>query len=376
LRAFAEWRATQDTLPVPNPRNHRLLVIRLDDIGDYLLFRNQLSMYKQSQRWGTRPITLLGNASWKEIFAAFDRGAVDDVIWVDKRRYLTSTPYRLDIWAQLRGCGFETVIVPSRTRPLLLDDLCRLAAAPDHSIGCENTHVHARWNELSDRLYGRLFRPAETWMHEFHFNGQFAAWACGTRFAGTRPLIGKGAAPGSDAGSDLICFIGANTRSRRWPARRWITFIQLYRRRHAGRVILAGSGSAEQQIAARIEAQTDAENIVGKVSLLGLLHRIRSARAVLSNDTMAVHLSVSCGRPTVIVANGVNHQRFTDYQEAGIHGVATVYPRVFTRQRDREPRLLYTYADALTADVASIAPSAVLDRLEAVLAECNPRRAV
>jgi ADP-heptose:LPS heptosyltransferase len=133
---------------------------------------------------------------------------------------------------------------------------------------------------------------------------------------------------------------------------------------------------AEQQIAARIEAQTDAENIVGKVSLLGLLHRIRSARAVLSNDTMAVHLSVSCGRPTVIVANGVNHQRFTDYQEAGIHGVATVYPRVFTRQRDREPRLLYTYADALTADVASIAPSAVLDRLEAVLAECNPRRAV
>jgi ADP-heptose:LPS heptosyltransferase len=88
---------------------------------------------------------------------------------------------------------------------------------------------------------------------------------------------------------------------------------------------------------------------------------------VLSNDTMAVHLAVSCGRPTVIIANGVNYQRFTDYAGAGIAGVATVYPRVFLQRRARAPGLLYHYADALTSDIASIGAADVLQALERLL---------
>lgn len=400
LRSYEEWRETLRTLHAPTPQPGTLLVIRLDDIGDYLLFRNQLSMYKRSARWDTHSITLLGNAAWQDLFCAFDGDTVDDTIWVDKAEYLTSAAYRSQIWRRLRDHGFETVIAPSRTRPLLLDDLCRLAAAPLHSIGCVNTHVHAGWNEISDGLYHELFEPSDAWLHEFHFNGRFAAWVCAGHYGGNRPVIGSpepptvesagdgasggsGAAsnasgdPGTSVGpgagkpaggaSELICFVGANTRSRRWPAKRWIEFIRLYRRSHAGRVVLAGSGAAEREIAALIEAQTDAESLVGKVSLLELVERIRGAAAVLSNDTMAVHLSVSCGRPTIIVANGVNHERFTDYEAAGIAGVATLYPRVFTRRLAREPRLLHRYADALTADIASISAVDVLARLEDVV---------
>lgn len=381
LRAFEDWHEAQQRLGAPNPRRGTLLVIRLDDIGDYLLFRNQLAMYKRSARWRSHSITLLGNASWRELFAAFDADSVDDTIWVQKGEYLTSAPYRWQIWKQLREGGFETVIAPSRTRPLLLDDLCRLAAAPSHCIGCVNTYVHAAWNERSDALYDELFTPPDTWLHEFHFNGQFAAWLGGIRYAGVRPLIGPvpsveppgaPAEPGAKPGSDLICFIGANTRSRRWPASRWIEFIALYRRLHGGRVVLAGNGRVEQELAARIQQHSGAASIVGAVSLLELIRRIRAARAVVSNDTMAVHLSVSCGRPTVIVANGVNHQRFTDYDTAGISGVATLYPRVFTRRRDRSPRVPYHYADALTSDIASITAAQVLAGLDAVLKPAGP----
>lgn len=400
MRAYAEWRQTQRQLRAPKPQPGTLLVIRLDDIGDYLLFRNQLAMYKRSARWGAHSITLLGNSAWRDLFSTFDGDTVDDTIWVNKGEYLTSALYRSQIWHSLRERGFETVIAPSRTRPVLLDDLCRLAAAPSRSIGCANTHVHAGWNEVSDGLYQELFAPLNARLHEFHFNGQFAAWTCGVQFAGNRPIIGvppksppespsagaarsvsggSAAVPGAGGGlgamsghgasgsSDLICFVGANTRSRRWPVERWIEFITLYRSSHAGKVTLAGSSAAERAIAAGIEAQTDAENLVGKVSLLELVERIRRARAVLSNDTMAVHLSISCGRPTLIVANGVNHERFTDYETAGIAGVGTLYPDVFTRRLARNPRLRYRYADALTSDIASIAAVDVLARLEELL---------
>lgn len=364
----------QRYLHAPEPRRNTLLIIRLDDIGDYLLFRNQLPNYKASARWGSHAITLLGNASWQELFTAFDHASVDDTIWVNKGEYLTSAPYRSRVWAQLRERGFETVIAPSRTRPLLLDDLCRLAAAPTLSIAAVNTYAHPRWNEVSDGLYGELFRPADPRLHEYHFNGQFGRGVCGMECASGRPtldaqtvLAGPGVAMADTTSADIVCFIGANTRSRRWPAKRWIEFIRLYRHRHGGNVILAGNGPAEQDLASRIQAQTDAGSVVGRVSLLELTRLMMVARAVVSNDTMAVHLAVSCSRPTVIVANGVNYERFTDYDRAGISGVATVYPDVFTRRRKRHPLLAYRYTDALTADIASIRAQDVLDGLDDVL---------
>ena len=65
LRIFDEWLAAQKELSAVRRRDKTLLLIRLDDIGDYLLFRNQLRMYKRSPRWQKHVVTLLGNVSWE-----------------------------------------------------------------------------------------------------------------------------------------------------------------------------------------------------------------------------------------------------------------------------------------------------------------------
>jgi ADP-heptose:LPS heptosyltransferase len=359
-----------------------LLVIRLDDIGDYLLFRNQLPSYRASPRWRDHHLTLLGNQSWREFFEAFDADAVDEVIWVNKAEALTSAAYRLELWNRLRAQGFETVIAPSRTRPLLLDDLSMLAAAPARAIGAVNTYVHRSWNQVSDSLYQDLFQPASPRVHEFAFNGEFAAWCCGRRFEGGRPeleLIAPSAAvntPWASAGAAsvtpyIVCFVGATTRSKRWPVHRWIEFIELYRRACSGRVVLAGNSRREIEAATLIEARTGAQSIAGQVSLLELCRCVAGARGVVSNDTMAAHLGVSCHRPTVIVANGVNYERFTDYAEAGIDGVATVYPAVFMRRRKRLGDVPYHYHQAVSGDMASIGADEVLKALQRASDACG-----
>jgi ADP-heptose:LPS heptosyltransferase len=363
LTQFTEWRELQKRLPAAAPAENQLLVIRLDDIGDYLLFRNQLGMYKKSPRWRHHTVTLLGNASWRDIFSTFDSQSVDDALWVNKGQYLTDAAYRGQIWHALRARGVETVIAPSRTRPLQLDDLCMLAAAPRHSLGSVNTYVHDSWNQISDALYGKLFKPADARIHEFDFNGQFATWSCGIRYEGDRPTLER-RLYSPVAGHYIVCFVGANTRSKRWPAKRWIEFIDRYRRHHSGRVILAGAGTTEVAAAQAIQAHTGAENIAGKVSLVELLNWVGGAAAVITNDTMAAHMSVSCGRPTVIIANGVNHTRFTEYESAGIAHIKTVYPEVFMRKRRKLGYFQYNYADAVTRDIASISASEVLAQLD------------
>ena len=384
LKSFVQWRNTQAALPAPQTSRDdrirpKLMIIRLDDIGDYLLFRNQLQSYRGSDRWNKHHITLLGNNSWRALFDTFDRQAVDDVIWVDKGKALTSAAYRLELWKRLRAEGFETVIAPSRTRPLVLDDLCMLAAAPARSIGAVNTYLHQSWNQVSDGLYQELFKPANSRVHEFFFNGAFAEWCCGRRFAGGRPALAV--APAQFAAADtpwtravdgiarsyIVCFVGATTRSKRWPVNRWIEFIELYQRAYSGRVVIAGNSRREMEAAALIEARTGAQCIAGRVSLLELSSCVAGASAVISNDTMAAHLAVSCNRPTVIVANGVNYERFTDYAEAGINGVATVYPAVFTRRRKQLGDIPYHYPQAVSGDMATIRAGEVLEALRQVL---------
>jgi ADP-heptose:LPS heptosyltransferase len=369
LRQWTLWKEILCRLPAPaRSKQKKLLIVRADDIGDYLLFRNQLGMYKRSSRWAGHSITLLGNAAWKDLFAMLDRETVDETIWVNKHEYLESAPYRLELWTHLREQGFEIAIAPSRTRPLLMDDLCMLAAAPLYAIGSVNTYVHASWNRESDCLYNGLFRPQNSTDHEFNFNAEFTAWACGIRYEGHRPLIDYRfrTAP---AAPYIICFIGASTRSKRWPVGRWIEFIDAYRQFHSGNVVLAGAGMAELRMARAIQKRTEAQSIVGEVSLPEFLHWVNGAKAVVTNDTMAAHLSASCNRPTVIIANGVNYFRFTEYGSAGIENVATLYPDVFTRRRRRMGDGPYPYEAAVSADVASIRAASVIHKLEEKLRE-------
>jgi ADP-heptose:LPS heptosyltransferase len=359
LAEFAAWRALQSGLPQPRPSAKTLLLIRLDDIGDYLLFRNQLGCYKQSDRFKDHRIVLLGNDSWQSLFMLLDRQTVDEAVWVNKNRYLTSASYRFDIWGNLRERGFETVIAPSCTRPLLLDDLCMLAAAPLHSSGSVNSNVHACWNEISDRLYGSLYVPSRPLMHEFHFNAEFARWACGMQSPHRRPVIEGEFLPPAP-GAYVICFVGASTRSKRWPANRWIEFIELCRRDFPGRIVLAGNGEAEIALARKIRQQTGAESIAGAVDLPELLRWVAGAVAVVTNDTMAAHVGVSLGRPTVIVANGVNYMRFAEYRGAGMEEVTTIYPEVLDRRRTRVGDGPYAYSETVSADIASIRAATVM----------------
>lgn len=367
LDRVREAQALQRSLRPPTPVANTLLLIRLDDIGDYLLFRNQLGCYKRSSRWRDHSVVLLGNDTWRSLFECLDAGTVDDTVWVSKQRLLESAAYREETWRRLRRAGFETVIATSRTRPLLLDDLSMLAAAPRQSIGTSNTTVHESWNRLSDSFYTSLWKPPQTLMHECLFNAEFAAWACHSPPSSCHPRIEYQIARMPMEGPYLVCFVGGSIRSKRWPLNRWIEFIALYRQRFPGRIVLAGNSDAEIAMADEIRKRTAVESIAGAVSLTELLPWLAGALGIITNDTMAAHMGVSLGRPTVIIANGVNYMRFSEYRGIGIAHAATVYPDVVKRHRQRHGDGAYSYHDAISADIASISAGAVIEELRNLL---------
>ncbi len=120
-------------------------------------------------------------------------------------------------------------------------------------------------------------------------------------------------------------------------------------------------------MAGSIQKATGADSIAGKASLPDMIDWVAGAVAIITNDTMAAHLGVSCDRPTVIIANGNHHVRFTDYAGAGIQNVVTVYPPGLSlRAREKRGGIGFHHV-AVSADIASIRAETVAGKLEGMI---------
>ena len=367
LNIFGQWKQEIARLPACSPIGKKLLLIRLDDIGDYLLFRNFLPAYRLGARWQGYEITLLGFSLWKELFEYNDAPYVDKVVWINKQELLGNETYRKQLWLQLRKEGYEVVICPSRIRPLLLDDIFMLAAGAKLNIASENDFAHPECNIASDKGYQELFRHTGLG-HEFFFNQAFANWCCGTSFSLSRPVFPYPALAAPHGGPYIICFIGASLKSRRWTTEKWIEFINLYKKNNKLRVVIAG-GKKDAGIAAEIIAATSVENITGKVSLIEMANWMANTMATVTNDTMASHLSIALAKPTVMVCSGDNFYKFSAYKEAGINGVISVFPPVFLKKWKKRHFKMFKNYVAVTNDISTISAESVLDALYNVIQE-------
>jgi ADP-heptose:LPS heptosyltransferase len=365
LKNFVAQKQEIERYPLPESVSpKKILIIRLDDIGDYLLYRNTLHGLKASEKFKGCSFTLLANQAWKEIFNEFDSQSVDDVIWVNKKEYFQHKNYQETLWKQLRQEGFGMVVCASRTRLLMLDDLCAIATNAPVRVGAENTFPSEQINNLSDSCYNQLL-PHQPMLHEFFFNQAFANWFLQTNQQLKRPSISFNFVPPDIQRPYLICCIGAAHKSKRWPVQNWIDFIKLVIDKHGFTIVLSGS-SAEAQYASEIEKEVAVINLVGRTTQIALLNYIKYATASICQDSMAAHLSVACQTPAVIIANGNNSSRFTTYEEIGVAGVKTVYPQRFLANlRKRKNNHPWHYIP-VTKDIGTIGHQEVFTALQQV----------
>lgn len=358
LATFNKWQQEIAELKPAAKTDKKLLIIRLDDIGDYLLFRNTLTTYRNAAQWQGYEITLLANQVWRSLYEFADKDATDKVIWVNKNDYFDKDDVRLGLWQSLRNQGFDTVICPARARPLLIDDACMLAAnAPNNIASCNDMKYH-EWNVVSDKLYTKLYPQKNMMVHEFLFNTQFAEQCTGIHLNIHRPEINTPTVNTGITGPYIVCFIGGSKKSHRWPVEGWIDLIQLAAKDNKYTFVLAG-GKGDKETADKIAAATNAKNLAGEISLPEVGGWMKGAAAVISNDTMSAHLAVACNRPTLIVANGDNFYKFCDYKSAGIEHVDNAYPDLFLNQWKKKNYKPFKHYVAVTKDIATIPASRV-----------------
>ncbi len=284
------------------------LIIRLDAIGDYILFRNVLRFIRRSAAYRDTHLTVLGNPAWRGLAEAFDADLADKWIWVENRAALfrksieNLLPYAL--WHRRMACAqaafrapllathYDEVLSLQPIRDPLLDEL--VAGLAPEVVGIAGPGGN-------DAAYTRLLNPGPD---PFVFLRNRCAAADLTGEPCNIPLaLDCGATQSND---EILIFTGASHWTKRWPRRNIRAFIQLLLKNTGLRVVLADGHSGSSLRSFAVSFQSDRVTAMSPLPLAEFARRVASVRAVIANDTMALHLAAATKTPTVGIVNGIS----------------------------------------------------------------------
>lgn len=310
-----------------------LLVIRLDVLGDYLMFRPYLRTIKESAQYRNAKLTILGNVSFKSLAETFDADVVDQFIWVDIYKLTTRPFYRFRVVQRLRRAGFTVVFCPTYSRVLVLDDyLARASGAPER-IGCVTDGINIKpWETwLGDKLYTRLIDSGPGICFEMERDHRIIEAFLSESVPKQAPALdGQKAKPVAVPERYLVMSLGAGQEFRVWPAENFATVANTLQADFPDfRIVLTGAPSEEMYAGAFLLAVHNPAivlDLTGKLSIPELVYVLTRADALLTNETGIVHIAASTKTPTVVISQGKSLVRWHPYPESLGATIYHLYP--------------------------------------------------
>ena len=283
-----------------------ILVVRLDAIGDWILFRNALHALRASDRFAAARLTVLGNPAWRPLAEAFDRDAADEWIWAENRADLFRKPIENLLPGALWHRRVRRAQAPLRAalRARGFDAVLSLRAVPDPQLdvlvsGLAPETVGVRAPGRDPALFTRLLDPGSepfVFLQNRALVSALAGRPCDAPLA--LPAVAD-----RDRSDAVLVFLGASHWTKRWPRRRVRELVRLLLAETPWRVMLADAPRPPLRFAASFSSPR--VSAAPPLPLPAFAALVASVGAVVSNDTMALHLAAAVGTPVVAVANGL-----------------------------------------------------------------------
>jgi ADP-heptose:LPS heptosyltransferase len=351
--------------PVPVARKNSLLLLRLDSIGDYVLFRNFIEALKTSDRYKNYEITLCGNLWWKDLAEQLDAAWIKEFIWVDYHR-LNDFAYRRQVYRQIRAGRFEVLIHPTYSRDAFSDAVA-IHSGARQKIGSMGDLINLSPAQKlrNDREYTLLLPATGPYEFEFFRNRYFFEALLGKLPLIERPQIVH---PASVRNRIIVC-PGAKIAARRWAPGRFAALCDLLQADFPGAEFAICGAAADQPFAQEIEAASAIPfvNYCGTLNLAGLLDVFSQARLIVTNDSGPFHMAVALDKNVVCLSNGNNYGRFSPYPESMGTCSAVVYPRELLNIRSEAERLMKFCREGSPLNINSIEVSAVHEAIKTIM---------
>lgn len=296
--------------PYKNPTS-TIVIIKLDEIGDYVLFRNFIVEIKNT--YSKHQIALIGNMAWKDLFYLLDESLVDTSLFVDKQAYFSKKIFsRYHTLRYIYKLKPELIIQPTYSRNKLEDDMVHFSGAPT-KVGykSDGINLNSKQIEHENKYFTQLVLTSANIEFEFTRNKHFFQFILGKKIDFIIPSIQL---PKNHYPKSIVISPGAGNPSRMWSqeniSKLCSSLISL-----DFDITLIGSKS-EWEIGDSIERKVESPkltNLIGKTILSELPEIIDAAKLVVCNDSSVLHLSAALNKSVICISNGNHLNRFIPY---------------------------------------------------------------
>lgn len=363
-----QWLATLLTRPLRDGKP-RLLIVRVDEIGDYMLWRPFLNTITEAPVFRNHEIHFCGNQSWKSLFDTLDARDKIHTHWLDKTRFKKDMSYRLSFLRSIRSMGFDIVINPTFSRDKRNDDSIVAVAGARQRLGMQSNRESLRAYDAGydRRLYTQLFHHPEFPLFEFTRNSLFTEFITGhtPAVSSTEVPLEKIPAYPKLPEAYFVVFPGSRSASRIWPAEHFATVANWLHTRYGYTAVVCGAPNDRVYTQAFCAAYQGAVlDLTAQTSLPQMLGVLKHAKLLLSVDTGSVHLAAAVACPVYGVFNGSQYGRFAPYPPAVFADFHAAYPDAVANELGDMDLVRKKYEFVVNIPYASVSPEQVIRMIE------------
>ncbi|RXF69096.1 glycosyltransferase [Arcticibacter tournemirensis] len=293
----------------------RILIVKIDAIGDYVLFRNYLEVVYKSDKFKGYEIELLGNYKWKDLAIEYDGQYVSKFWFIDEESFYEAPKKLFKLALKLFSRRFDIVLQSTYSRTLMGNAFSILATGREAIAYNSDNEQHPKYKRRTDKFYTTLLDLPPAFNHEFARNHYFFKSVTDNP---TLKLPELKLIPNRHTRSGILLFPGSSYYKRNWEKEK---FSELIRRllKETNEIITIAGGPADKSIACSLLGQVPPTSRIvdktGYTTLPDFVELVAASTLVISNDTSTVHIAVACKTPVICIQGGGHFNRFTPYPD-------------------------------------------------------------
>jgi len=299
-----------------------VLVVRLDAIGDFILWLDGAKALRTIYPQDKFEITLVGNEAWGELTQELSLAV--RYFFINKEKFRRNLLYRCNILNQIRMQGFSIAIQPTFSRRFEIGDSIIRVSGALKRIGSAGdlSNMTEKEKRQSDKWYTWLIPNDNQVSTEIERNAAFIRSLGVADFLAKPPELNyAGSLPFDFHLIDYyVLFVGAGWSGRRWPTH---NFMELSRRIYeiSGWTGVICGDHDEVSIGATIahDVAVPMQNWAGRTSLTELVGIIHRGHYLVGNESSGIHISSAVSTPSVCILGGGHYGKFFPYSRPKIY---------------------------------------------------------
>jgi ADP-heptose:LPS heptosyltransferase len=300
-------------------KEKKILVVRIDHIGDFLLWIGQANELRKLYPKGEYHLTLIGNESWSVLVPT---DIFDSTIFINRNKFLNSIFYRIKICKIIYNNNYETTINTTYSRNILLDDTIVNYSKALNCIGHfgDNTNQGTHLKKISNDFYSKLVKIPDNIKFELEINSYFIK-NLGGKYAPILAELSIHSTNKNNLGDNYYVVIpGGSWDGKCWELKKFANIINNIYKKYKIKAVICGSTS-EISLGKKLSTLVDypVVNITGKTNLLDVISIIKNAKFIISNDNGMAHIAPVVKTPLICILGGGHFGRFFPYKDIYTH---------------------------------------------------------